>query len=173
MNPLELETMVKEANNLLKFLANSPLNISHFYKILKDLIVKSLELALLRENQPLAFEARIEVTHSQLESLNEEHGKLVQEIPSMKNLLNILDEKINNLETSLSLLQTRRVAEVQTLNKNESTLINTSQKVFALKTEFDGLKSSANRSLAEEKVHNKDSEKLKKAMEALKNQLLL
>ncbi|KAL3527645.1 hypothetical protein ACH5RR_012301 [Cinchona calisaya] len=173
MNPLDPGTMVNEANNVLKFLANSPINISHFYEILKDFIVKSHKLALLRENRLLAYEPRLEVTRSQLESLNKEYEKLVQDISSVKNSLNVLDGEINKLETSLSLLQTCGAVEAQTLNKHESTLIRTSQKLLALKIEFDDLKSSADHALAEEKVHSEDSEKLKKAMEALKNQLLL
>ncbi|KAL3498277.1 hypothetical protein ACH5RR_041009 [Cinchona calisaya] len=150
-----------------------PINVSHFYEILKDFIVKSHKLALLGENRPLVYEACLEVTHSQLESLNEEYGKLVRDISFMKNSLNILDGEINKLETSLSLLQTRRATEAQTLNKHESTLIHTSQKLLALKIEFDDLKSSADCALAEEKVHSEDSEKLKKAMEALNNQFFL
>ncbi|KAL3514712.1 hypothetical protein ACH5RR_027429 [Cinchona calisaya] len=67
------------------------------------------------ENQQLEYEACLEATHSQLESLTEEHGKLVQDISSMKNSLNVLDGEINKLETNLSLLQTRRAAEAQTL----------------------------------------------------------
>ncbi|KAL3537835.1 hypothetical protein ACH5RR_001201 [Cinchona calisaya] len=135
-------TMLKEANNVLKFLANSPTNVSHFYDM-KDFIFKSQELALLGENRLLAYEARLEVTRSQLESLNEEHGKLVQDISSMKKSLNVLDREINN------------------------------QKLHAMKTKLDELKSSANHALAKEKVHSEDLEKLKKAVEALKNQLLL
>ncbi|KAL3522813.1 hypothetical protein ACH5RR_015647 [Cinchona calisaya] len=104
-------TMIKEANKVLKFLANSPINVSHFYEILKDFIVKSHKLKLLGENRSLAYEARLEVTCSQLESLNQGQGKLVQDISSMKNSLNVLDGEINKLETNLSLLQTRRVAE--------------------------------------------------------------
>ncbi|KAL3529071.1 hypothetical protein ACH5RR_008393 [Cinchona calisaya] len=173
MIPLDSGTMVKKANNVLKFLSNSPISVSHFYEILKDFIVKSHELAFLGENQSLAYEAWLEVTHSQLESLNEKYGKHVQHVPSMKNSLNVLDGEIKKLETSLSLLQTCRAVEAQTLNKHESILINTSQKILALKTEFDDLKSSADRALAEEKVHNADLEKFKKGVEALKNQLLL
>ncbi|KAL3502457.1 hypothetical protein ACH5RR_036906 [Cinchona calisaya] len=66
-------TMVKEVNNVLKFLVNGPMNVSHFYEILKDFIVKSHKLALLGENRPLAYEPHSEITRSQLESLNEEH----------------------------------------------------------------------------------------------------
>ncbi|KAL3523141.1 hypothetical protein ACH5RR_015975 [Cinchona calisaya] len=119
MNPLDSGTIVKEANNVIKFLSNIP------------------------------------------------------DVSSMKNLLNILDGEINKLETSLPLIQTRCAAEAQTLNKHESILINPKQKLLALKIEFDDLKSSPNRALAEEKVHSEDSEKLTKAVEALKNQLLL
>ncbi|KAL3512730.1 hypothetical protein ACH5RR_025447 [Cinchona calisaya] len=92
------------------------INVSHFSKILKDFIVKSHELALLGENRLLAYEARLEVTRSQLESLNEEHGKPVQDVSSMKNSLNVLDREINKQETNLSLLQTCCATEFQTLN---------------------------------------------------------
>ncbi|KAL3518957.1 hypothetical protein ACH5RR_021546 [Cinchona calisaya] len=91
----------------------------------------------------------------------------------MKNSLNVLDEDITKLEMNLSLLQTRHAAKAQTLNKHEFTLIHTSQKLLALKIELDDLKSSTDRAITEEKIDNEDSEKLNKAVEALKNQLLL
>ncbi|KAL3509683.1 hypothetical protein ACH5RR_029084 [Cinchona calisaya] len=125
------------------------------------------------ENQSLAYEARLKVTCSQLESINEEYGKLVQDDSSMNNSLNVLDGEINKFEMSLSLLQTHRAAKAQTLSKHESTLINTSRKLLALKIEYNDLKSSADHAFAKEKVHSVDLEKLNKAVKALKNQLLL
>ncbi|KAL3519965.1 hypothetical protein ACH5RR_018114 [Cinchona calisaya] len=109
---------------------------------------------------------------NQLFSMNPlDQGTMIKE--ANNNSLNILDGEINKLKMSLSLLQTRRVVEAQTLNKHESTLINTSKNLLALKTKFHDLKSSADSALAEENVHNEDLEKLKKAVKALKNQLLL
>ncbi|KAA8535770.1 hypothetical protein F0562_030728 [Nyssa sinensis] len=139
MDPFHPRAMVQEANPVLKFLENCPINVVAFCEAIKNYIVTSYELALAQGDQSIGFSAVLEEARLHVESLTLKQSNLNDCVLESKSGLEHTRLEIEHYETQLADLRSRHQKERLALGEIERNLDCTTQELFDAKRSLDDL----------------------------------
>ncbi|KAA8535754.1 hypothetical protein F0562_030744 [Nyssa sinensis] len=139
MDPFHPRAMVQEANPVLKFLENCPINVVAFREAIKNYIVTSYELALAQGDQSAGFSVVLEEARLHVESLTLKRSNLNDRVLESKSGLEHTRLEIEHCETQLIDLRSRHQKERLALGEIKRNLDRTTQELFDVKKSLDDL----------------------------------